>query len=147
MLSTALTAESKPVTWVEPAPAGMATVLEMFFTRECEAELKAAVGSGPRKIIAYTYLPNGEAFCVTRRHATWKGDQLGMPASHHETRDFVFSSQDPQGTGLPLRLIMFKPPKDGDSIVGWEYGDDPAPAGTWKRIRPRDKDGPNSKSA
>lgn len=140
MLSTALGKPLKPATWVDPAPSGMATVLEMFFTREPEASLHSALlARGIRKVVAFTKLPNGESFGVVRRHSTWAGDQLGMPASHHEIRDFIFSKDDPNKTGLPIRMVMFLPPKDGDSIVGWEYGGYPAPAGTWEKIRPKDK--------
>jgi hypothetical protein len=138
MLSTALKQPLKPVSWINPAPASMATVLEMFFTRESEEDLHAAALAGNREVIAYAPLPNGEVFAVSMRHATWDGKDFGMPASHHETRDFIFSRYDPDNTGRPIRLTIHNMPKDGESIICWEFGGYPMPAGTWERIRPRD---------
>jgi hypothetical protein len=40
-LSTALKRPLKPVVWISPAPAGMATILEMFFTRETKIATRA----------------------------------------------------------------------------------------------------------
>lgn len=138
-LSTGMSALRKPVTWVSPAPDGMATILEMFFTLEPREVIYRAAQSSQRSVIAYTPLPSGEAFGITMRHATWEGKDFGMPAIHHEHRDFIFTNDDPNNTGRPIRLSVFKPPNDGDAIIGWEHGGYPMPAGTWERIRPRDE--------
>src|SRR5262249_45303695 len=52
--------------------------------------------------------------------------------------DFIFAKEDPNQSGHPIRITMFKLPKDGEAIIGCEFGGYRAPAGTWERIRPRD---------
>jgi len=42
-----------------------------------------------------------------------------MPASHHEKDDFIFAKEYPNQSGHPIRITMFKPPKDGEAIIGW----------------------------
>jgi hypothetical protein len=136
-LSTALKRPLKRVTCIAAAPAGMATVLEMFFTLESRETLITLSPKGGRELASYAKLPSREAFAVAVRHATWDGEDFGMPASHHETRDFIFSRSDPENTGRPIRLTMNNNPKDGDSMLAWEFGGYPAPAGTWELIRPK----------
>jgi hypothetical protein len=115
----------------------MATVIEMFFTYESRETLIAVSPIGGRELISYARLPNNEAFAASVRHATWDGKDFGMPASHHETRDFIFSRDDPDNSGRPIRLTINDSPKDGDCMFAWEFGGYPAPAGTWERIRPK----------
>jgi hypothetical protein len=110
----------------------MATVLEMFFTLESESDLRAASAKGNRRLICYALLPNGEAFAVTTRHATWVNEDFGMPASHHQKSDWIFSSQDAQKTSRPIRLTRWIPPKDGEALIASEFGGYAMPAGTWK---------------
>ena len=140
-LSTVLKRPLKPVDCISPAPAGMASVIEMFFTSELRETLIAISPKGGRELISYTRLPNNDAFAVSIRHATWDGEDFGMPASHHETRDFIFSRSDPDNTGRPIRLTVNDNPKDGDCMFAWEFGGYPAPNGTWERIRPRPPQG------
>ena len=47
--------------------------------------------------------------------------------------DFIFAKEDPNQSGHPIRITMFKPPKDGEAIIGCEYGGYRAPAGTRER--------------
>jgi len=47
--------------------------------------------------------------------------------------DFIFAKEEPNQSGHPIRITMFKPPKDGEAIIGCEYGGYRAPAGTWER--------------
>src|SRR5262249_23528627 len=35
--------------------------------------------------------------------------------------DFIFAKEDPNQSGHPIRITMFKPPKDGEAIIGCEY--------------------------
>jgi hypothetical protein len=110
----------------------MITVLEMLFTKEAENDLRAAAAAGNRTIISLTNLPCGEAFVVMSRHATWQHEDFYVPASHHQTQDLLFTKDDPGSTGRPVRFRMYNHPKDGDSMIGWEF------AG-YKRLRPNGK--------
>jgi hypothetical protein len=127
LLSTR-TAPLKAMTWVAPAPIGMATVLEMIFTREAEGDLAAAMTASQRTIVCQSKLPSGETFLVLSRHATWEQPDFYMPASQHVGEDFLFTKDDPDKTGRPVRLAMFNSPKDFDSMVGWEFGGYRAPS-------------------
>jgi hypothetical protein len=100
----------------------MATVVEMLFTLEAENDLRKAAAVGNRTVVSYTELPCGEAFAVMSRHATWEHEDFYVPASHHEEQDWLFTKHDPDATGWPVRFSMFTNPKDGESIMGWEFG-------------------------
>lgn len=127
-LSTSFQPLPKPATWINPAPAGMGTVIEMLFSWEAENDLSAAAAAGNRTVICYTNLPGGQTFAVTSRHATWEHEDFYMPASHHEGEDWLFTKDDPGATGRPVRITIFNNPKDGDSIIGWEFGGYRAPS-------------------
>src|SRR5262249_61812387 len=47
--------------------------------------------------------------------------------------DFIFAKEDPNQSGHPIRITMFKPPKDGEAIIGCEYGGYRTPACTRER--------------
>ena len=47
--------------------------------------------------------------------------------------DFIFAKEESNQSGHPIRITMFKPPKDGEAIIGCEYGGYRAPAGTRER--------------
>ena len=121
-LSTALPRIEKPCEYVVPAPSGMITVLEFFFTNETESEIRRLAPSSQRKVMKYWILPNGERFAITARHAAWQNRDIRTPASHHEESDFLFSSVDPNRTGRPVRLVVFNNPADGEALIGWEHG-------------------------
>ena len=59
-----------------------------------------------------------------------KNRDLHMPASHHESSDFLFSATDPENTGRPIRLVVFNSPADGEALIGWELGGYRVPTGT-----------------
>jgi hypothetical protein len=121
-LSTKLNLPKKPIAWIAAAARDRAIVLEMVFTREREEKLRELAKQGQRSLVAYTQLSNGEAFAVTSRDAAFAGENFVMPASHYQTQDYVFSSDDPVHTGRPVRLAIFTNPRDGDRMAAWEYG-------------------------
>ena len=118
-LSMALEKPKKAVTWVEPAPPGMATVLEMFFTRKPDTMVRQVMGD---RVVFCASLPNGETFVVSMTHARFEGEDFYVPASHHAAEHFVFVRDHDAGTGRPIRMTVFTSPKDGDRMTVWEYG-------------------------
>jgi hypothetical protein len=121
-LSTALAPLDKPAYWIQAAPAHMATVLEMFFTLESEYIVRTLTSRVNTLVHVYTQLPNGEAFVVTSRHATFSGESFVVPASHDQNLDYIVSNPDPDQTGRSARITIYANPKDGDRLTVWEYG-------------------------
>ncbi len=119
-LSSVKKMPAKAVTWITPAPAGMATVLEMFFTREPEIELLKLMGK--ERVVTYTSLPNGEAFVLAQRSATGEKDDFYVDAYQPNDEPIIFSARDDGGTGRPIRFAAFSTPKDGDRMYVWEFG-------------------------
>ncbi len=121
-LSTSIEPLDRPVTWIQPAPKNMAVILEMLFTLEPESIVREKMELANRPIHTYTKLPNGEAFVVTSRVAEFTGENFRVPPSHHEKHNIVFSSEDPENTGRPIRITIYTNPADGDRMIAWEYG-------------------------
>jgi hypothetical protein len=121
-LSTTLEQPDAQVIWIPAAPNNMATVLEMFFTHEPEDVLRSLMKPFDRSIHVCTRLPNGETFMVASRIAAFNGENFRIPTSHHHSKDFIISDNDPNNTGRPIRVTIFTNPKDGDRMTVWEYG-------------------------
>jgi hypothetical protein len=122
-LSTALDPPAKKnVTWVPAAPAGMSTVVEFLFTRDTREGFRKFAVQGGRDVLAYVPLNTGEAFGMATFFFPKKEKDFRIPASHHEKRDLIISASDPKTTGRPVRLTLHKNPKDGDCLMGWEFG-------------------------
>jgi hypothetical protein len=112
----------EPHFWIPPAPSGMSTLLEMYFTREKETVLRWLGEPTGRVVHVYTQLPTGEAFVVQSQKSTFGGENFWIPASHIHKNDFLMLEEDSNKTGRPLRMTMYSNPKDGDRLCAWEYG-------------------------
>jgi hypothetical protein len=123
-LSAEIDSVQKPIIWIKPAPAGKATYLEFAFTREDEAAMQwqIIVKKGNRKIIDCLPLPNGNNFVVLAHYDQWDDRNVLVPASHHENRNLMFSSYDPNGTGWPMRVSIFTMSKDNEVLMIRELG-------------------------
>ena len=119
-LSTATSNTHRSLIWLAAAPTNMATVLEMSFTREPRHEVVRLVGQ--ERIVAYAALPSNEAFLITRRDAEFVGEEFVIPSSHDEVDDIIFTIDDPDLTGRPIRFVTNTTPKNGDRMTAWEYG-------------------------
>lgn len=119
-LSSVKKLPAKAVTWIIPAPSGMATVLEMLFTREPETELRKLMGN--ERVVTYTSLPNGEAFVLAQRSAIGEQDDFYVDASQPDDESLIFSARDDGGTGRPIRFAAFSSPRNGDRMYVWEFG-------------------------
>lgn len=120
-LSTGLEALTKKVIWIEPAPSNRMTVLEMFFTRHSDDDLRS-LASGQKKIVVYHRMPNGEAFAVVSCFAEGEPANFYMPASLHESADLIFTPDASTAGGRPIRITVYKHPRDGDRMTAWEWG-------------------------
>jgi hypothetical protein len=114
---------SKPVTWIPAARAGMATVIEMFFTHETEDTVREKFAKIEEKDLINSHcLQNGELFAIASCALDWKTRDIVVPSSHHEKADLVFSQHDPANTGKPIRLTMYNNTQDGDAMMIQELG-------------------------
>jgi hypothetical protein len=119
----------KPVTWIKPAPAGMATYIEFLFTREDALALQWLFAKrGLRTMIDFMPLPNGNNFVVCAHYDRWDERSVLVPASHQKKESLMFSAHDPKATGRPARLTTYNNPKDGDALIGQELGGYPISA-------------------
>jgi hypothetical protein len=75
LLSTAFAAQRRDdvAVWVDPAPAGGSTVLDLMYTNDDQDILVTALAAdrpgAKHKLLTYRRLSNGEAFCVTAWHS------------------------------------------------------------------------------
>jgi hypothetical protein len=126
-LSTKL-AESPPnnTYWINPAPSGGSTVIDLSFTNDSQATLRKALESEPanleHKLLACRQLPNGEAFSISSWHSDKADKVFRVLAAPHDARDLLILPLDPDNTGRPVRLTLFSNPKDGDLMSVWELG-------------------------
>ncbi len=121
-LSTTAERSEKHIAWIDAAPAGMTTVIELMFTRDDEASFRKVAQVGARKVIEYIDLENGEAFAIASNISELQEQDFVMPASHSHNQDLVISASDPLKTGRPVRVTTYKYPKDGDALMAWEFG-------------------------
>jgi len=126
-LSTKL-AETPPdnTHWINPAPSGGSTVIDLSFTKDSEATLREALESEPanleHKLLTCRQLPNGEAFSISSWHSDKADKVFRVLAAPHDARDLLILPRDPDNTGRPVRLTLFSNPKDGDLMSVWELG-------------------------
>jgi len=119
----------KDVAWIEAAPAGGATYIEVVFTRESPERVHRAFRERQeRDVLTYLRLPSEEALFVCSYHADWENKDLRMPGEG-KVADLVFSSRDPHDTGRPVRIRFGPAPCDGDALVLQELGGYPVHAG------------------
>lgn len=123
VLSTAIAPERKEPMWIDPAPKGHNTVIDLMFTRDDEATVRAAISASEpglnHKLISYRQLANGEAFCIASLFSASSERPIRITASHE---DIIVSPLDPMSSGRPVRVTTFSKPKDGDFFQAWEWG-------------------------
>lgn len=123
-LSREASKEKKKVTWVDAAPSGGVTHIELAYTAETEQSVRKAFRSKEsRNLVRYVSLPTGEALIVVYYHGLWENTDLTSPASKDSIfPDLAFSASDPDDTGRPVRILFGKPPMDGDALILQELG-------------------------
>jgi hypothetical protein len=121
----------KQITWIPAAPRGDATYLELAYTRESEVSVRSAINISGRHLLSYVQLPNSEAFLISDYHADWENKDLRSPKGEKSVfPDLLFSADDPDDTGRPVRIRFGPQPKDGDALVLQELGGFPETTNT-----------------
>ncbi len=112
--------------WIDPAPCGGTTFVDVFFTRDDETVIRellaSEVESLQHDLIAYRQLENGEAFAITSFHVSISHEPVRLKAAFHDQTDIIALPVDPGSTGRPLRLALNVPTNDGDFLPVWELG-------------------------
>ena len=112
----------KTVKWIPPAPAHGATLLDLIFMNETkETILNTFAKAGERNLVDLAALPNGEIFAIISSHIQWENRDLKIPGEG-KVNDLLFSADDPDRTGRPIRIVFHPSPKDGDAIMIQELG-------------------------
>ena len=117
------------VTRIDAAPAGQATTVEMFFTRETEPTVVAAFGTN-YKLVSYTSLPNGEFFVIRSGFESWVNRDRHVPGVLPGYNDLHFTASLPRGVTRHLSLELSSSPKDNDALLITELSGYAVPAGT-----------------
>jgi hypothetical protein len=113
---------SVEVSWIEAAPPGGATCVELAFTSESRDFIDTAFGQRQeRKCLLYVTLPGDEAALLNYYHSDWENRDLKVPGNG-KVADLLFSANDPYETGRPIRIRLGSAPSDGDALVLRELG-------------------------
>lgn len=113
---------SVEVRWIEAAPPGGATYVELAFTSESRNFIETAFGQRQeRKLLLYVNLPGDEAAFLNYYHSDWEDRDLKVPGDG-KVADLLFSASDPYETGRPIRIRLGSSPSDGDALVLRELG-------------------------
>lgn len=122
-LSRPVKADDGRTAWIEAAPPGGATYVELCFTAESESTIKEAFDvNSERRLLQFVELPTkGDSFFIAYYPGEWQNNDLRVPGEGR-TADWLFSAEDPLNTGRPLRIRFGPFPKDGDAMVLQELG-------------------------
>ena len=116
--------DNKQVVWIPAAQPGKAAILEVMYTADSKADLIKAVAPVERHVIEYVPLPSGENLAAVSCCAEWDRPELFSPGGDSGSifPDLLFSADDPDDTGRPVRLLWGPTPKDGDALELEELG-------------------------
>lgn len=121
-LSRRFQADDGRTTWIDAAPSGGATYVELSFTAESESRIKEALEiRRERHLLGFVEPPAGDSFFIAYYYGDWQNSDLRVPGEGR-TSDLLLSADDPLNTGRPIRIIFGPPPADGDSMVLQELG-------------------------
>jgi hypothetical protein len=113
----------KKIEWVAAAQSGAATYIELAYTYASEISLTKIFLGGQRSLLGYSRLPSGEAFFINYYHSDWINEDLRSPPSPSSSfPELLFSAEDPDDTGRPVRIRFGPAPKDGDALLLKELG-------------------------
>lgn len=121
-LSRQIQDERKKVNWVKAAPKNDATYLELAITSESEKHIKKNINSD-RCLLLYAPLTNNDALIVMYSYGEWENNDLNSPAAPESIfPDLLFSENDPEDTGRPIRILFGPEPSDNDALILQELG-------------------------
>ena len=108
----------KQVNWLEAAPNGKVTIIEISLTHETKEVAIDCLSTLPeRTLFYYQNITKDSALIITYFHCEWDKDYPNMEATGKGDipEEIIFSDDDPNNTGRPLRAVLLHPfpPKDG----------------------------------
>lgn len=110
-------------TVIDSAPMGGATYIEVGYTFESESFVVKAFQRNLRRLHSFTQLPTHESVFVCSYHSDWQDTDLKSPSGPGSVfPELLFSANDPQNTGRPIRMLFNPLPKDGDALIVQELG-------------------------
>jgi hypothetical protein len=110
--------------WISAAPSGNATCISMLFTAESKESVVNSFTASQHTLISYTQLSNNNAFFMFSSHTDWKNTDLRTSKTEGiiMTPGWLFSENDPDDTGRPIRLQQFNLPNNGEAQFITELG-------------------------
>lgn len=119
----------KKMSWISAGAEHTTSFMEFFYTREGIDAVKEFSAVAGRTLIGHSELPNGELFVMSGHIEPWGGQEMVVPASFGNRHDMVISASDPENTGRPIRLTIFKDATSTSPVTIVEYGGYQVPAG------------------
>jgi len=121
-LSKPTAGEDDETLWIGAAPAGGATYVEFAYAAESESGIRGVLDvMQDRTLVGSSTLPSGELLVIFCYHGDWENKDLRV-AGNGAAAEILFSANDPQGTGRPLRHRFGPVPKDGEAVMLLEVG-------------------------
>jgi hypothetical protein len=119
---------TKPVRWINPAPQGAGTNIDVFLTKEGGSVVeKAFMERAERELLAFGALRDGPNVGVAASFVDCGPIDLQSPASPALPGtvfgDLAFPERDTLGTGRPIRMLIVSPAEaEGAAPTAWEIG-------------------------
>ena len=119
---------TKSVRWIEPAPQGHATNIELFLTSENRSTVTDTFTKhGQRELLAFGALRNGIHLGVASSYVECGPVELRLPGNPTLPGvvfgDLIFCEDDILDTGRPVRMLMIsQPPNEAAPPTAWEVG-------------------------
>lgn len=126
----------KEIRIVAPAPSGKSRQFDFVFSRYAPQEI--AENPAGYELVAGTILPNGETFAILSSVVDFQPVEFYVPASAHQSSDFVFPARKSTETFNQFKSItvinLHSTPLDGDAIHMLELGGYKVPAGEGRNL-------------
>jgi hypothetical protein len=119
---------TKPITWVDPAPKGQGTNIDVFLTNEISTVVeKGLIERGERELLAFDPLRDGPNVGVAASFVDCRPIDLQSPGNPTLSGivfgDLIFPEQDTLGTGRPIRMLIIPLAQNEEtSPIAWEIG-------------------------
>jgi hypothetical protein len=112
----------KKISWVDAAPINNAVYIELVITSDSEENIKNKMHEN-NKILLFSPLVNGDSLLVFYYYGEWDNKELNSPPAKDSIfPELLFSENDPNNTGRPIRILMATQPCDNEAICIQELG-------------------------
>lgn len=118
--------DGRKLHWIDPAPPGMATMVEVMLTAEDKNTTSGLLASGrERRLIYHKPLRSGQNVLVTSAVFDCGPVDVNMPGEPRKPgqvvfEDLAFPNQDVLGTGRPVRMAVMAGNEVPPTV--WELG-------------------------